>query len=113
ATRHGYAVNEWGRKMWIEKGREFTQAPALLGQNGTREIMCDAILAMPPTVLRRVKAQIHDELIMSVPRKDADKWKKYLTNLMSTEFKPKKGGQLIDFPVNAGTPADNWYEATH
>src|SRR5690606_39760601 len=40
----GYVVNDWGRKMHIEEGRAFTQAPALLGQSGTREIACDFLL---------------------------------------------------------------------
>lgn len=112
AAQRGFIVNEWGRKMWIEKGREYTQAPALLGQSGTREIMCDALLRMPIHVLRCVKAQIHDALVLSVPRASAEKWKKYLIDLMETEFSPK-GGQRIEFPVGCGPAGENWYEAGH
>lgn len=113
AAQAGYVINDWGRKMPVEKGREFTQAPALKGQSGTREIMCDALLRMPIHVLRRVKAQIHDELIFSVPRDTWEKWRDYLVDLMSTSYKPKNGGQLIDFPVGAGDAGENWYEAAH
>ena len=113
AAHSGFVVNDWGRRMPVEKGREFTQAPALHGQSGTREIMCDALLRMPVHVLRRVKAQIHDELIFSVPRATWEKWRDYLVGLMSTTFRPAHGGQEIDFPVGVGAAAENWYEATH
>jgi DNA polymerase-1 len=112
ARRHGYVVNEWGRKMWIEKGREYTQAPALLGQNGTREIVCDALLRMPIHVLRRVKAQIHDALLFSVPKKNWEECRDYIIQLMETELHPK-GGLKIEFPVGCGPAGDNWYEAAH
>lgn len=111
----GYVINDWGRKMWVEKGREFTQAPALMGQSGTREIMCDGLLAMPIEILRMVKAQIHDELIFSVPKDNWEYWRDRILECMTPKngFKPKQGGQLIDFPVSAGEPGANWQEATH
>lgn len=113
ACRHGYVVNHWGRRMWVEPGREFTQAPALLGQSGTREIVCDALLRMPIRVLRRVKAQIHDEILLSVPRASWEQARDYLVRLMTTSLDPGAGGQRIDFPVSAGPPGSNWHEAAH
>lgn len=109
----GFVMSEWGRKLWVEKGREFTQAPALKGQNGTREIVCDALLRMPPHVLRRVKAQIHDAVLFSVPRENWEECRDYLVELMETSFKPARGGQLVDFPVSAGPPGENWMAACH
>lgn len=112
ATR-GYVMNEWGRKLWVEQERIFTQAPALKGQNGTREIVCDALLRMPPHVLRRVKAQIHDAVLFSVPRENWEACRDYLVRLMETEFQPSVGGQLVEFPVSAGPAGANWMEASH
>src|SRR5690606_2089127 len=111
-AQRGYVMNEWGRKLWVEKGREYTQAPALKGQNGTREIVCDALLRMPVHVLRRVKAQIHDAVLFSVPRQNWEECRDYLVELMETSFHPP-GGQRIDFPVSAGPPGDNWMTASH
>lgn len=113
ARIHGYVTNNWGRKLWVEKGREFTQAPALEGQNGTREIVCDALLAMPIPVLKMVKAQIHDALLFSVPKQGFEEYRDYLVELMRTYFKPAKGGQSMEFPCEAGPPGNNWYEAGH
>lgn len=114
ARRTGYVVNDWGRRMRVEKGREFTQAPALMGQNVTREILCDLLLALPLPVLRRVKASIHDELVFSIPRKNAEKHQAWLIEAMSTVFEPKHGrGQRIEFPASSGTLGDNWYMCDH
>src|SRR5690606_2718425 len=113
AQQHGYIMNPWGRKMYIEKGREYTQPPALAGQSGTREIVCDALLAMPTKALRRVKAQVHDELLFSVPRRTFDAWRAYLEDLMTTHLKAPKGGLDMEFPVAGGPPGNNWLEANH
>lgn len=108
----GYVVNWWGRKMPVEKERAFTQAPALLGQSGTREIICDAILRLPVHILRRLKAQIHDALVFSVPRAEWEKWRDEIIHYMQWTWE-EAPGQPIDFPVSSGPPADNWYEAGH
>lgn len=112
-ARAGYVTSEWGGKLWVESDRVFTQAPALIGQNGTREIVCDALLRMGYHVLRRVKAQIHDAVLFSVPRRNWEECRDYLAGIMQTEFSPRRGGQIIEFPVTAGPAGDNWMEATH
>lgn len=111
-ANQGFVVNLWGRKMFIEEGRAYTQGPALHGQSFTREIVCDALLRMPYSVLRRVKAQIHDALLFSVPRKTFDKWVAYLTKLMTTVVHPP-GGLRMEFPCDAGPAGDDWYLAGH
>lgn len=113
AEKQGYILSEWGRKLWVEQGREFTQGPALIGQNGTREIVCDALLTMSPEILRKVKAQIHDALLFSVPKDDWENYRDKLAGIMQTSFKPRNGGQEIDFPVSSGPPGNNWQEAGH
>lgn len=112
-VRNNRVYNDWGRPMHVEPGREFTQVPALHGQSGTREIMCDIILAMPISVLRKVKIQVHDELVVSIPKKNWQECRDYMLDLMHTSFKPKKGGQRIEFPASAGPPAETWKDAVH
>lgn len=112
ARQHGYVTNPWGRKMPVEKGHEYTQAPALEGQSGTREIVCDSLLAMPIWLLRMVKAQIHDALLFSLPKESIDRSVPYIVRLMAAEMNPP-GGQHIDLPVSAGPPAADWHLASH
>lgn len=113
ARYHGYVVNRWGRKMFVEKGREYTQAPALMGQSGTREIMCDALLAMPHNVVRTVKAQIHDALLFSVPRAKFEACRDYLVKLMTCELEAPPGGMPMSFPMESGPAGENWFLSDH
>jgi DNA polymerase-1 len=112
ATRDGFVKNLWGRKMWVERGHEFTQAPALMGQSGTREIMCDALLKFSYGAVRSIKAQIHDAFVFSIPKKDWEKYRDYLQRNMETEMNPP-GGQRIPFPADHGEPGENWALAAH
>jgi DNA polymerase family A len=113
ARYNGYVINRWGRKMFVEKGREYTQAPALMGQSGTREIMCDALLAMPHHVVRTVKAQIHDALLFSVPAAKFEACRDYLVKLMTCELEAPPGGLRMDFPMEAGPAGINWFLSDH
>lgn len=61
----------------------------------------DTSPSMPPHVLRRVKAQIHDAVLFSVPRENWEACRDYLVRLMETEFQPSVGGQRVEFPVSA------------
>lgn len=112
----GLIVNDWGRPMVVDKDRSYTQSPALYGQSGTREIICDALIRMAYDDIRVITwlvAQVHDELIFDVPEEEVWWFTDYLEEMMYTEFEPKKGGQMIEFPASSSTPADNWYEAGH
>lgn len=112
AAQKGYVTNEWGRRMYVEEGREFTQGPALKGQSTTREIVCDGLLEFPIPILRRVKAQIHDALTLSVPRDRFERYRDGICSMMEGELSPR-GGQYISFPVDAGPPGEDWFLAGH
>lgn len=114
ARKHGCIVNDWGRRMPVERGREYNQPPALIGQSGTREIICDFLLRLPLHILRRVKAQIHDAVLLSVPRRNWQECRDYILRMMESSHEPKHGkGQRIDFPASAGPPGESWFEAIH
>lgn len=112
ALDHGYVINPWGRKMPVDPGREFTQAPALLGQSATREMVSDALLKMPHHVIRTVKAQIHDALVFSVPKHNWEACRDYLLKFIESFMDPP-GGQRIEFPAGSGPAGANWHEASH
>ena len=113
----GYVVNEWGRVLKVNPARSYTQAPALLGQSGTREIVADALIRIytkRPEVITWLVAQVHDALIWDIPE-DALEWAvPFIQENMEDWVEPADGsGQRIHFPVAAGAPSDNWYEAGH
>lgn len=113
ASKTGFVLSEWGRRMPVDKNRVFTQAPALHGQNGTREIMCDGMLRLPIEILRMIVLQVHDAVLLSIPRSQVDDAIRTVVAAFEVPFKPLKGGLLIDFHMTHGPVAANWQEAGH
>lgn len=106
----GFIYNAWGRRMPVTIDRAYTQASALMGQSGTREIITDALIRMldeDERFVTWVVAQVHDELLFSIPEKELDWAVPRIAELMSTTWKG------VDFFASHGTPADNWEEAGH
>lgn len=60
--------NGFGRRMRCDPERAFTVAPALLGQGGARDIMGECLLRLPREVHLMLRAMVHDEVILSVPK---------------------------------------------
>lgn len=107
AGKQGYVVNAWGGTLYIEKGRTYTQSPALLGQNGTRELLCDGLIrCRDANLLRYLKITVHDAIVFSFP-KDQPHLREEAEKCFSTTF------MGVPFPLIAGRPAGNWYEAGH
>ncbi|QUH01415.1 hypothetical protein HUO13_11885 [Saccharopolyspora erythraea] len=117
AQRYGYVANWWGRRMIVERDREFTQAPALYGQSGTREIVVDGLIRMARRDVRLITflvAQVHDALVFSLPAGEVEELTAVIRECMETTWSPGDGiGQEIHFPVEAGRPAKDWQEAGH
>lgn len=112
----GYVVNDWGRKMPIQKDRSYTASPAMYGQSGTREIMVDSLIRMyeaDPRIILALRAQIHDALLFEIPDDDLDWMVPLIKECMEITFKPSKDGQAVEFPVSVGTPAQDWHAAGH
>lgn len=120
----GYVENPWGRRMLVDEGRAYTQAPALHGQSVTRERIYDGLIKIAKEhieYLYWVRFPVHDELVWSIPEAELDKVP-YLQSKMSGVFNPYEvsGGskkwvvsQPIEFLMSAGEPADNWWGAGH
>lgn len=59
--------NGWGRRMMAEPARAYTVAPALMGQGGARDIMCECLLRLPPELWQFLRVMVHDEIVLAVP----------------------------------------------
>ena len=60
-------VTAFGRRVRVQPGKEYTQAPAFLGQGTARDILAEGILRLPSWLVPRLRAVVHDELVFSVP----------------------------------------------
>jgi DNA polymerase I len=117
ARRYGFVTGSWGRRMLVQDRREFTQAPALYGQNGTREIVVGGLIRLARRDIRLIKmlvAQVHDALVFSIPAAEADDLIKVIRECMETTWQPFDGsGQPVHFPVDNGPAAPDWQAAGH
>ena len=108
--RQGFIKNKWGRKMPVVKDQAYTQSSALMGQSGTREVKGDALLKMLDFDVRLIqwlKAQIHDELLFSIPESEIHWAVPKIEELMYYNW------DGVEFYASAGEPADNWELAGH
>lgn len=107
AKVHKFVVNNWGRKMPVDVGREYTQAPALLGQSSTRELLFDGLIALSDEILRMLKATIHDEVLFSFPPARVVDLASQVMEAFDVEWNE------IKIPLQQGPQAHNWHEASH
>ena len=82
--------NGFGRLMRCNPDRAYTQAPALMGQGGARDIMCEALLRlvdMIPEATEWLRCVVHDEVILCVPDHMAEGVKETVLEAFSFDFK--------------------------
>lgn len=100
--------NGFGRLMRATPERAFTQAPALMGQGASRDVMCESLLRLDALTGGRVRpylrAVVHDEIVVSVPEAEAEEWARYLREAMTWEW---KGVPIL---CDVSKPAFRWSE---
>ncbi|MBX8995252.1 hypothetical protein HCH15_03510 [Corynebacterium testudinoris] len=96
-----------GRTVRIEPGREWTQAPAAMGQGTARDLMMDGILRLPNWLASRLRLIVHDEVVLSVPRDRIDEASTALLDALQFDFSVSSGSTV---PVRAGlsAPGRDW-----
>lgn len=113
---NGFVTNTWGRRMPVDEGRSYTQAPALYGQSTTREMMGDAILRLirrGEYYIRSLRAIIHDELLLELAEDRVEEDIIVVKECMEHVFDAKSNVSIpINFPVGHGY-GKTWKDAGH
>lgn len=79
--------NGWGRMMRADPHRAHTQGPALMGQGAARDIMMAGLLQLDSRILPMLRAQVHDEIVLSVPAAEAEEIGRHVVDALSFEWK--------------------------
>jgi DNA polymerase-1 len=82
--------NGFGRKMRCNPDRAWTQAPALMGQGGARDIMCEALLRLvdrAPEATEWLRCVVHDEVVLCVPEDRVEEISATVLDAFTFEFK--------------------------
>ncbi len=104
--------NGFGRLMRADPRYAYTQAPALVGQGCTRDMIGEGLIHLPLEFWPYLRVLVHDELVMSVPTKDFVEISREVTKAMSFDLGEVTGGVLGSVPVvaEAGKPGSTWAE---
>jgi DNA polymerase I-like protein with 3'-5' exonuclease and polymerase domains len=97
--------NGFGRLMRPDPQRAHTQGPALMGQGGARDIMMTGLLRLAerhPDILPCIRAQVHDEIVLSVPSGDAEDISRAVVSDMEFEWKG------VPITADAGPVGQTW-----
>ena len=109
-AQKGYITNYWGRQIFIDPERAFTQAPAMHGQSFTSEMIEDWLLKLygtAPEVIKWLCFGIHDALLVQLPEDRVDY---YSDLILECATRTIKG---VPMEAEKGTPAKNWRDAAH
>lgn len=108
----GVLYNGFGRILRIEPERSFTQSPALLGQSTARDILCEGVLRLwdiaGEDVIRMIRGVIHDEVVMSVPIKDAEEIEQLVVKALSFSWCPVGGEYAVEILAGLNKRGNNW-----
>jgi hypothetical protein len=99
--------NGWGRLMRADPQRAYTQGPALMGQGAARDIMMHGLLRLDPRIRPMLRAQVHDEIVLSVPADQAEEIGRAVVEALSFEW---KGVPILADVSPAGTDWSKCYE---
>lgn len=79
--------NGFGRRMRPDPSRSHTQGPALMGQGCARDLMMEGLLRLPDEILPMLRAQVHDEIVLSVPESDVADVERAVIEALSFEWR--------------------------
>lgn len=101
--------NGFGRPMRCAPEYAYTQAPALVGQGCTRDILSAGMLRIPVEYWPYMRVIVHDEVVFSVPERHAEEISRELQGAMSFDLEEVTDGRL-SCPITAGVskPGKNW-----
>lgn len=93
--------NGFGRLMRADPRFAYTQAPALVGQGCTRDILAEGLLRLPLEFWPMLRVIVHDEVVMSVPAADFEEISRIVVEAMSFDLGEVTNGRLPSVPIVA------------
>lgn len=88
-------VNAFGRRMRIEPGREYTKAPAAMGQGTARDLMTQGVLRLPEWLLPCLRAIVHDEIVLSIPESRIDEAETAVMEALQFLYRLRPGATAV------------------
>jgi len=106
--------NGFGRPMRVEPQNAYTQAPAQVGQGGTRDVMAECLLRLTerhPETLSMLRTIVHDEIVFSVPRHSARDIADTIIKEFTHDWAPKGCSLPVRVIADSTGPGSSWGDA--
>lgn len=104
--------NGFGRRLRVDPQRAYTQAPAMMGQSTTRDIIAQGLIDLArtaPEMLPMLRVIVHDEVVASVPRRHAEECARILQSALSRQWAPAGASIPISITAGQGKPFEFAY----
>lgn len=108
AADEGFVWTAFGRPVRIAEGKAYTQGPAALGQGTARDLMMEGILRLPVELLPRLRAIVHDEVVLSVPAEQVDQVREQVMAALQFEFRIDAGALPVPVLAGASDAGADW-----
>lgn len=99
--------NGFGRRLRVDPQRAFTQAPALMGQSTTRDLIAEGLLDIArtaPEILPMLRCVVHDEAVFSVPSDGAEECARIIQKCFTRQWAPPGASMPVNITAGAGKP---------
>lgn len=99
--------NGFGRRLRVDPRFAFTQAPALMGQSTTRDLIAEGLLDIArtaPEILPMLRMVVHDELVFSAPEADFEEVARTVQACLSRSWAPAGASVPVNVTAGQGKP---------
>jgi DNA polymerase-1 len=99
--------NGFGRRLRVDPQRAHTQAPAMIGQSTTRDVIAECLIDLArtaPEILPMLRVIVHDEVVLSVPRRNAEEIARIVQACMSRQWAPAGASIPVNITAGQGKP---------
>lgn len=108
ARSGGLLDNGFGRIMRPDPTRAHTQGPALMGQGCARDLMMKVILDLPDDIVRMLRIQVHDEIVLEIPEQDVAEVSEIVRAAMTFDWAPPHGSIPVPIIGDVSKPGKSW-----
>ncbi|MGN0094863.1 MAG: DNA polymerase [Corynebacterium sp.] len=107
AKRTGLLQLPSGRWARVSPDRAWTGGPAGMGQGTARDLLMDGILRLPRWLRDRLRAIVHDEVVLSVPADRVDEAHAEVLDALQFTFTAPDGG-TVEVLADTGGAGRDW-----
>lgn len=101
-----------GRWVRVAPDKAWTGGPAGMGQGTARDLLMDGILRLPTWLRDRLRAIVHDEVILSVPADRVDEATREVLDALQFTFTAPDGG-TVEVLADSGDAGRDWADVYH